>query len=175
MEEIWIDIDGYNGRYKISNLGRVKSYAQDRVNGKIKIGNKTKKGYLKILLYDGNGNSHWYPIHRLVACAFIDNPHNLPQVNHKDENKENNCVDNLEWCTNEYNHSYGTRNKRAGESNRCCLTTSKRVCSIDENGHIEYFDSIGEAERMTGNSHCNIVRALKGRRPYCGHRRWYYY
>ena len=175
LEEIWKPITGYNGRYEISNFGRVKSYAQDRNAGKIKIGNPTHKGYLTILLYDGNGSKKWYPIHRLVAAEFLSNPNHLEQVNHKDENKKNNRVDNLEWCSNDYNVNYGTRNERAAESNKCCETTSLKVCSVDENGSIEYFDSIGEAERQTGCSHSNIVRTLKGRSSHCGKKQWFYY
>ena len=174
MQEIWKPIDGYEGRYEISNFGRLKSYLQDR-NGKIKIGNKTFKGYRSALLYDADGNKSWIPIHRLVANAFIDNPMNLPQVNHKDENKENNHVENLEWCTNEYNHNYGTRNKRTSISNRCCPTTSKRIYSVDSDGNIESYDSVNEAERQTGISHSNIIRTLKGRTNHCGNRQWFYY
>ena len=174
MEEIWKPIEGYEGRYEVSNLGRVKSFAQDRINGKIKVGNKDYKGYLNLLLYDGNGNKKWHRVHRLVASAFIENPNNYPQVNHKDEIKTNNRVDNLEWCTNEYNANYGTKHERTALANRCCKTTSKKVCSIDETGHREYYDSIGEAERQTGLYHGNIVRALKNRRPRCGNRTWVY-
>lgn len=174
MNETWKDITGYEGRYQISSMGRVKSFAQDRKHGKIKLGNLNHKGYLTILLYDSSGRPKWYPVHRLVATTFIPNPDNLPQVNHKDENKRNNCVENLEWCTNDYNIHYGTGLQRAAQSNMCCPTTSKKVYSVDENGRVEYFDSIGEAERKTGNSHCNIVRALKGRRKRCGKRQWFY-
>lgn len=174
MEEVWKDVDGYDGRYQISDLGRFKSFAQDRKNGKIKIGNRTKKGYLTMLLYDGNGNKKWMPIHRLVGMAFLDNPNNYPQINHKDEDKTNNRADNLEWCTNGYNARYGTKNLRTAKANHCCPTTSKKIYSIDKNGEMEYFDSIGEAERKTGNSHCNIVRVLKGRRKFCGQREWHY-
>lgn len=174
MQEIWKEVEGYNGKYLISNLGRLKSFAQDGINGKIKMGNLTHKGYLNVLLYDSDGNKKWFPVHRLVANAFIENPDKLPQVNHKDEIKTNNCVDNLEWCTNEYNSNYGTKNERIALANMCCPTTSKKVYSVDDNGNIEYFDSIGEAERQTGNSHCNIVRALKGRGNHCGNRQWFY-
>lgn len=174
MEEIWKDIDGYDGRYQISNFGRLKSFAQDRIRGKVKDGYPIGKGYRGALLRDHEGNAKFYPIHRLVASAFIDNPNNYPQVNHKDEVKTNNHVDNLEWCTNDYNAHYGTKNQRAAESNRCCSTTSKPIYSVDKDGKIEEYASIGEAERQTGCSHCNIVRHLKGRRPTCGGRRWYY-
>ena len=174
LEEIWKPIEGYEGRYEISSLGRVRSFAQDRANGKVKAGHPVRKGYRHILLYDGEGKKRWYPIHRLVAAAFLQNPHGLEQVNHRDEDKKNNRVENLEWCDNSYNHNYGTRNKRVSEANKCCETTSLKVCSIDENGHIECYDSIGEAERQTGCSHSNIVRTLKGRTNHCGNRQWFY-
>lgn len=150
------------------------SFAQDRTNGKIKTGNLTKKGYLSIRLRRERQDGKTVPVHRLVAMAFIDNPLGLPQVNHKDEVKTNNCVDNLEWCDNLYNARYGTKRQRVAESNRCCETTSKKVRSVDEFGNVEYFDSIGEAERQTGNHHANIVRALKGRIKSCGRRQWFY-
>lgn len=172
--EIWKPIEGYNGRYEISSFGRIKSYAQDKINGKIKNGNKTFKGYLTIVLYNSNGEKETVPIHRLVAQAFIPNPNNYPQVNHIDENKENNHVENLEWCDNSYNVNYGTRNQRAAKSNECCPTTSCKIYSIDINGKIEYYDSIGEAERQTGLSHSNIVRTLKGRTHTCGKKQWFY-
>lgn len=173
MDEIWKTIDGYEGRYEISSFGRLKSYVQDKKNGKIKYGNIDKKGYCVIYLYDKDGNGKWYKMHRLVAMAFVDNPCNYPQVNHKDEDKTNNRADNLEWCDNDYNNHYGTRAQRAAESNRCCKTTSKKVYSIDENGNIERFNSIGEAERITGVYHSNIIRALNSRtRISCG-RKWY--
>ena len=173
MAEIWKEIKGYEGKYKISNWGRLKSYAQNKT-GKISCGSPQKKGYLAVTLYDNKGNRQTYKIHRLVAEAFIPNPNNYPQVNHKDENKNNNHVSNLEWCTNEYNYHYGTRTQRVAESNRCCKTTSKAIYSIDSNGNIEHFDSIGEAERITGCYHSNIIRVLKNDRHSAGGRRWYY-
>lgn len=174
MEEVWKDVEGYNGRYQISNLGRFKSFAQDTKNGKMKEGHKIRKGYLRVLLYDGKGRKNWHQIHRLVASAFIPNPEGLEQVNHKDEVKSNNCVDNLEWCTNYYNCRYGTKIARLSEANRCCPTTSKKVYSVDENENKEYFDSIGEASRRTGLEHGNIVRTLKGKSKTCGNRQWFY-
>lgn len=175
MEEIWKEIDGYNGKYYVSNLGQVKSYAQDKINGKIIKGFHDYKGYYKVSLLDNKNNPKVWFVHRLVAIGFIPNPKNLPSVNHIDENKNNNCVNNLEWCTFGYNTNYGTRTMRASEANKCCPTTSLKIYSIDTDGNKELFDSIGEAERQTGNSHCNIVRALKGRRPRCGGRQWFYY
>ena len=173
--EIWKQVEGYDGRYKVSNYGRVKSFVRDKDNGVLIGSGKNHKGYHVVYLKNAEGDSQFFFVHRLVALTFIDNPNNLPQVNHKDEDKENNCVDNLEWCDNDYNIHYGTGRKRAAVSNYCCETTSKKVYSVDaKTGQVEYFDSIGDAERKTGNSHCNIVRALKGRRPRCGGRQWFY-
>lgn len=172
MQEVWKDIKDYEGKYKISNLGRIKSYAQ-KSNGKITEGYSDAKGYKTIYLYDKPQHGKWYKIHRLVAMTFIENPNNLPQVNHKDENKANNSVDNLEWCTNYYNSHYGTRAQRAGLSNRCCETTSKKVYSIDADGNIEYFDSTGEAERQTGIQSANIRRTIRGKTKHAGKRQWF--
>ena len=109
MQEIWKTIEECED-YQISNMGRIKSFKNDKVNGKIMKPYKTTNGYLQIdLSLDGRKrkNRLHLAIHRLVAKAFIPNPDNLPQVNHKDEDKTNNCVTNLEWCTNEYNSNYG--------------------------------------------------------------------
>lgn len=169
MEEIWKPIRNY----EVSNLGRIRSYAQSK-QGKIALGYTDHKGYKTIYLYDKPRHGKWYKVHRLVAYTFIANPNNLPQINHKDENKANNRVDNLEWCTNDYNLHYGTKISRAAETNRCCETTSKKVYSIDDNGFIEYFDSINEAERQTGICHANISRTIMGRTKHAGKREWYY-
>ncbi len=130
MNEIWKDIQGYEGIYQISNLGRVKSLPRvieyDKPNWskiqhmkisipeKILKTKKRKDGYLEICL-TCFGKQKYFCIHRLVAQAFLSNPDNLPQVNHKDENKINNQVDNLEWCSANYNCNYGNRNKRISE------------------------------------------------------------
>jgi hypothetical protein len=173
IEEIWKPIEGYDGKYEISNLGRIKSYAQKK-EGKITYGYLDHKGYRTIFLYDVPQHGKWYKVHRLVASTFLDNPQNFPQVNHKDENKSNNRVDNLEWCDNDYNCHYGTKIQRSSESNRCCETTSKKVYSVDKDKNIKYYDSIGEAQRQTGLHHGNIIRTLKGRTKRCGGLEWYY-
>lgn len=105
--EIWKDIKGYEGLYQVSNLGRVKS------NKKILSPSKTE--YLKVSL-SKNGVQSTYYIHRLVAQTFIDNKNNLTHVNHIDENKYNNNVNNLEWCDNKYNINYGNAQKKKAKS-----------------------------------------------------------
>lgn len=117
-KQIWKEIPNYEGKYQVSNTGRVRSLNYNRT-GKTKVmkQGKDKDGYKNIILHK-NGKYKIYYIHRLVALAFIPNPDNLPQVNHKDEDKTNNTVWNLEWCTPEYNTNYGTRNKRTSEANK---------------------------------------------------------
>lgn len=125
MQEIWADIRGYEGLYQVSNLGRVKSLERVTIskNGKrytcqelcLRFGNI--KGY-KFVVLRKDCKSHQVLVHRLVAQAFIPNPDNLPEVNHKDENPSNNCVENLEWCTHKYNSNYGTAKIRMVESKK---------------------------------------------------------
>ena len=113
MEEIWRDIKGYEGKYKVSNLGRVKSLNYHRSCKERILKNLINtRGYLTTVLYK-NGIGNNVQIHRLVATAFIENPENLPEVNHIDENKTNNFVSNLEFCDRKYNNNYGTRNERS--------------------------------------------------------------
>lgn len=135
MKEIWKDIEGYEGLYQISNLGRVKSlekYVNTAIKNNTKVKRKeqilkqyNKNGYLQVTLTHNNKRKY-FGVHRLVANAFIPNLNNYPQVNHKDENTLNNCVDNLEWCTAKYNCNYGTRNSRI-----CNITSFKK-------GHIPW-------------------------------------
>lgn len=120
MEEIWKDIEGYEGWYQVSNLGRVRS-VERYVNYK-KTGLSFRKSRILKLKSDYYGyrsvnlsvncKVKTYKVHRLVAQAFIPNPNNLPCINHKDENKSNNFVSNLEWCSIAYNNTYGTRIER---------------------------------------------------------------
>ena len=120
MEEEWKDIKGYEGQYQVSNLGRVKSLDrmltyktkygvyQHMQYGKVLTPCFDTRGYPYVRLFDLNGKTKSVTIHRLVGLAFIPNPDNLPCLNHKDEIKTNNSVDNLEWCTHLYNNLYGT-------------------------------------------------------------------
>ena len=131
MEE-WKDIKGYEGIYQISNKGRVKSLKFNKENILIPV--KQNRGYLFVNLCK-NGKVKKYLIHRLVAEAFLPNPDNSPQVNHKDENKLNNNVENLEWCSNEYNINYGSRNEKASKNSKGKKKAHKKILCV-ETGEI---------------------------------------
>lgn len=162
--EIWKDIRGYEGLYQISSLGNIKSYPKKYQHNSIVVlkPSTNQYGYKYIGLYK-NKERKSYLIHRLVAEAFIPNPNNLPQINHKDENKQNNCVDNLEWCSNEYNASYGTRNIRSS------ITQGTKINQYDKNNnYITSYHSINEAAKKTGISEGNISSVVQGRRKSAG-------
>lgn len=142
LKEIWENIKGFEGVYQVSNLGNIKSL--DRIVEK-KIGGKKVYQHLKgnILRQKENHQNHYlyvelckngiqktFSVHRLVAKTFLPNQKNLPFINHKDENRHNNNVNNLEWCTAKYNHDYGTRTLREA------LTKSKPVVQMDLEGNI---------------------------------------
>lgn len=142
MVEIWKDIKGYEGLYQVSNLGNIKSLNYNRKGiSKILKQGLEKGGYLRISL-SKNKKSKTKAVHRLVAEAFIPNPDNLPQVNHKNEDKTDNNVNNLEWCNVSYNINYGTRTERCGKS------SNKVVLQFDsENNLIKKWKSTMEASR----------------------------
>ena len=156
MLEIWKDIKGYEDKYKISNLGRVKSLKGKPLKGKILSIYKDKFGYVCVRLSKDN-IQRTYRVHRLVAYAFLPNPNNYPEVNHKDEDRTNNCVNNLEWCSVSYNRNYGTRtmapNLKRGVK---CITTNKE------------FDSIGDAAIYYNTSKSGIIACCKGQFHHSG-------
>ena len=152
MIEIFKDIEGYENLYQISNLGNVKSLGNGNSNNskeKILKPTKDKKGYLTVDLYK-DGKRKIYKVHRLVAKVFIENPNNLPQVNHKDEDKTNNAVENLEFCDAKYNINYGTRNEKISKQ-LMCLETGK------------IYTSTREVQKQLGFSHSNISRCCNGK------------
>lgn len=134
-DEIWKDVVGYEGLYAISNTGKLKSYDHLAANGHFHRGMiitpvSTPDGYLRVGIYK-NGKRKNVVIHRLVAEAFLPNPNNYTQINHIDEDKTNNCVTNLEWCTPYYNLHYGSR-RYAISGEKCWLAklTAQDVASI---------------------------------------------
>lgn len=173
MEEIWKDIEGYEGLYQVSNLGRVKSLNYRRTGKEVILSLHTDKdGYKQISLHK-NGKINTYQVHRLVAEAFIPNPDNLPQVNHKIddfEHKSDNRVENLEWCTAEYNTNYGNRNKRASESLKGKNSGSKhhkaRKVKCVTTGEI--FNTIKEACEKYNTYHSEISKCCKGKATSAG-------
>lgn len=167
MKEVFKDIKDYEGIYQISNFGRIKSLHNYRKNNILKP--KIKKGYYQIGLRKNNKRK-WYSVHRLVAQTFLPNENNLPQVNHKDENKLNNNVNNLEWCSASYNNCYGTRIKRVQEK------TSKKVLQYDLKGNfIKEYNSLREAtEKNNIKSISNISLCCNGKYKQAGGYIWKY-
>lgn len=186
--EIWAKIKGYEGVYSVSSLGRVRREHGFRDGGCCGIANvkerilkpTCQRGYLYVGL-SLCGKLKRKQIHRLVAEAFIPNPDNLPQVNHKDENKQNNAVENLEWCTEKYNVNYGCHNEKISKSRQSEICkkqlreamekTKKKVMCVDTG---KVFESTTEAERYTGAKHSNISYACLGKIKRAGGYKWTY-
>lgn len=173
-EEVWKDIEGYEGLYQVSNFGRVRSLDRNVTNKGV-YGDKStyftkgkllkpseKQGYLRVVLSKNNERCTC-SVHRLVAETFIPNPLNLPCVNHKDENKSNNHVDNLEWCSVGYNNTYGTKIENTKRK------LSKTVYQYDLSGNFikEWIGASYASEALSINkrqicSVCNNKRKTAG-------------
>lgn len=178
MIEVWKDVIGLEGIFQVSNMGRIRSldkYAKvcgggkRLVKGRILKPTKLKNGYYEAQFHH-KGERIIYLLHRLVAIHFIDNPLNLPEVNHKDENPQNNNVENLEWCTSKYNANYGTRNIRMME-NREFVS----VIQLDKGGNlIKQWDKMSDACRETGADISSMIRVCKGKQDTCVGYKWKY-
>lgn len=172
MTEIWKPVKNYEGLYEISNYGRIKRLAYTREIQKQTMTFKDKmlkpiihqNGYLVVSL-SKNNKQKIYSIHRLVAQTFISNPNNYKYINHKDEDKTNNQVDNLEWCDNKYNLNYGTRNERASKS------LGKKIKCV-ETGII--YNSMTDVERKLKIAHNTISKVCQGKRHTAGGYHWEY-
>ena len=145
------DIKEYEGLYAVTSCGRVWSYKSKKFLKPFDNG-----GYLQVIL-SKDGKPKLYSVHRLVAETYLDNPDNLPQVNHKDEDKANNCINNLEWCTAAYNTNY---------------SNAKKVICIETN---EVFDSITECAKAKNITLQAISNCLTGRSKTAASYHWTYY
>lgn len=181
MGEVWKDIVGYEGKYAVSSQGRVMSLKSYGGSGQ-RLLKTTKRpdGYLKVVL-SRNGEGKNYLVHRLVAMAFLPNPNGLEMINHKDEVRSNNCVDNLEWCSRSYNQLYSLaihperryvfgnnfRDKKTGElfsswTKRVPKKHFERVLQKTEDGIVvAEYENATEAAIVTGLNSGGIIYACK--------------
>lgn len=142
--------------------------------GKPRKGSKDRYGYLQICFLD-NGKAKFYKVHRLVAETFLPNTNNLPQINHLNEDKTDNRIENLEWASAKYNVNFGTRNERVSKSLIGHHNTPKKpVISIDKDGNETYYPSAMDAEKQLGVSQAHICKCCNGKLKTSGGKRWKY-
>ena len=161
MKEIFKDIENYEGLYKVSNLGNVKTLRKRKGNTKLLSPNDIGNGYLRVSLYK-NGNQKNIFVHRLVAKAFIANPENKPEVNHKDLNPKNNNLDNLEWVTRRENtiHFRKHHNFSVGETHGMSKLTEEQVIEMRDR-HWAYntsYKQLAEDYNISSVQVSNIIR-----------------
>lgn len=167
MKEIWRNIPGIRNIYFVSNLGRVKAVqCQGHRTNEMILSQDVSSGYCRVSLSVSEKKNHrkHFSVHRLVALAFIPNPDNLPCVNHKDENKQNNAVSNLEWCTHKYNSNYGTGIDRAKKHTRQYIDKHrcKKVWQYSLDGKfIKAWSSLTAASQGTGTDVSSISKACR--------------
>ena len=158
--EVWKDVVGFEGLYKVSDKGNVRSVARKdsigrKCGGRMLKPGYDKDGYLRVNLYK-NGKQKTRFIHRLVAGAFIPNPNGYSEINHRDENKVNNYANNLEWCTREHNVNHGTLIERSAQAR------SKKVKATNiETNEVITFNSTVEAGRK-GYDRGGVAKACRG-------------
>ena len=169
--EIWKSLDGIvecGSKYEVSNLGRVRNTKTKRI---LKL-QKNTCGYLQVDLCENNKRKYAI-VHRLVALAFLPNPYNLKEINHKDENKENNVLSNLEWCDRKYNCNFGRHNEKLSKSlkgknegKNSPKSIPIIVLKIHNDGTLSYvstFESIRQASRILDIFDTQIHYVLKGK------------
>lgn len=161
-----IPVVGYEGVYEVTDTGLVYSAKSKKYLSQ----KKRLDGYMEVNLWN-KGTSESKLVHRLVAEAFVPNELNLPQVNHKDENRSNNNAWNLEWCNAKYNSNYGTNRKR-GVYTRASRRVNCKAVKCVETGNV--YESIQLATKMTGVHNTNISRVLRGERKTAGGYHWEY-
>ena len=202
IKEEWKNIEEYPD-YMVSNMGNVKSLNYKRTREEKILKQNIVRGYCYVNLCKEGKPKH-YQVHRLVAQAFLPNPQNLLEVNHKDENKQNNCVDNLEWCSHTYNVNYGTRNKKTSIAHKglkhtqetkekmsiahkgvklsqehiekCAKSRQKPILQFNREGTkiIGKYNSVSQASNELNIKCSNISSCLKGKLKSAGKYKWMY-
>lgn len=170
---MWRDVEGYEGLYQVNERGEVKSVQRVKqnnlgyqaINERLLAQVPDRDGYLRVCL-SRDGKHSPKLVSRLVAKAFIPNPNNLPVVNHMDENKQNNNVDNLEWCSVKYNTCYGSGLLKAAMKN------GRPVVQIENGKIINEFYSTQKASTETGIPQANIYKVCTGNRKTAGGYEW---
>lgn len=162
MKEIWKPVVGYEGAYEVSNCGRVRTLHYHR-GSQVRVMQHDKSASYDLVTLYKDGKPFCKSVHRLVAEAFLPNPNNYPVVNHIDENKRNNVVENLEWCSQQYNVTYGHAHDRF---------IRPIVATVIETGEREYYNSIKEARYKFGRKSGHISEVLSGHRKTAYGRTW---
>lgn len=186
-KETWKDIDGYEGLYQVSDIGRIKALPRHRRAGNISYVQKehmmtqftNTSGYKYVRLNIGSDKRMFF-VHRLVAGAFVENPLSLPEVNHKNEIKTDNNAGNLEWCTRCYNETYGTKRERIQRTkeilnsdyyalmkknlNHSYGAEKPVLCYMPDGTFVTRYSSISIAAQTIGDCSSHIAACCKGRR-----------